>query len=82
MHLSTGMFQCNNVLVSYIPVISKLFHLIVTIIKHINVFQNIYKQQLLLLATVDTACIVLTSVHVYLKKCACYDWFGGWPINS
>ena len=33
-------------LVSYIRVISKHFHLIVTIIKHINVFQNIYMQQL------------------------------------
>ena len=69
MHPSTDTFQCNNLLVSYIPVISKHFHLIVTIIKHINVFQNIYMQQLFLLATVDTACIVLSSVHVYLKKC-------------
>ena len=68
MHPSTATFQCNNLLVSYIPVISKLFHLIVTIIKHINVFQNIYMQQLFLLTTVDTVCFVLSTVHVYLEE--------------
>ena len=75
MHPSTGTFQCNNLLFSYIPVISKHFHLIVTIMKHINVIQKIYMLQLFLLTTVDT-------VHVDLKKGPCYDWFGSWPINS
>ena len=68
LHPSTSMFQCNNLLVSYIPAISKLFHLIVTIIKHINVFQNIYMQQLFLLTAVDTVCCVLSTVHVYLEE--------------
>ena len=52
LHPSTSMFQCNNLLVSYIPVISKHFHTIVTIIKHINVIQNIYMLQLFLSTTV------------------------------
>ena len=47
-HHTIGTFQCNNLVVSYIPVISKHFRLMVTIIKHINVFLNSYIHYLLI----------------------------------
>ena len=65
LHPSTSMFQCNNLLVSYIPVISKHFHTIVTIIKHINVIQNIYMLQLFLFTSVVSRFQVSTCTSRY-----------------
>jgi len=39
-------FHWNNLIVSYLSVISEHFHLMVTIIKHINVFLISYYQYL------------------------------------